>query len=202
MSTSNGVQKRNAFAACAAFRIEGLEASLNHAREIAVREELDVVGHYIEEAQGYLAQIQVLHRWLSSAERRENKPVGQSKPIEPRAPRWMGGGKRDHRIAFGPRSQVGLQDIEIGKGPSEAYDPGHVVPAAREAPRRVGFIPAKMACHCGGRGRPETILAIVEDAAGISPDLERQDEPDASLLVSGAPQILTQWVLHVGRIAD
>jgi hypothetical protein len=61
MSTSDGVQKRNAFAACTAFRIEGLEASLNHAREIAVREELDAVGHYIEEAQGYLAQIRALH---------------------------------------------------------------------------------------------------------------------------------------------
>jgi len=61
MSTSEGVQKRNAFTAFAASRIEGLEVSLNHAREIAVREELDAVGHYIEEAQGYLAQIRVLH---------------------------------------------------------------------------------------------------------------------------------------------
>jgi hypothetical protein len=61
MSTSDGVQKRNAFAACAEFRIDGLEASLDHAREIAGREELDAVGHYIEEAQGYLAQIRVLH---------------------------------------------------------------------------------------------------------------------------------------------
>jgi hypothetical protein len=62
MLTSNEVQKRNAFAACAAFRIEGLEASLDHAREIAVREELDAVEHYIEKAQGYLAQIRVLHQ--------------------------------------------------------------------------------------------------------------------------------------------
>ena len=62
MSTSDGVQKRNAFAACTAFRIEGLEASLDHAREIAVREELEAVGHYIAEAQGYLAQIRVLHQ--------------------------------------------------------------------------------------------------------------------------------------------
>ena len=62
MSTSDGVQKRNAFAACAAFRIERLEASLNQAREIAAQEELDAVGRYIEEAQGYLAQIQVLHQ--------------------------------------------------------------------------------------------------------------------------------------------
>jgi hypothetical protein len=62
MSTGDGVQKRNAFAACAAFRIERLEASLNQAREIAVQEELDAVGGYIEEAQGYLAQIQVLHQ--------------------------------------------------------------------------------------------------------------------------------------------
>jgi uncharacterized protein YktB (UPF0637 family) len=61
MSTSEEVQKRNAFAAFAAFRIEGLEASLNHAREIAVRDELDAIGHYIQEAQGYLAQIRVLH---------------------------------------------------------------------------------------------------------------------------------------------
>jgi hypothetical protein len=62
MSTSNEVQKRNAFAACAAFRIEGLEASLDHAREIAAREELGAVGRYIEEAQRYLAQIRVLHQ--------------------------------------------------------------------------------------------------------------------------------------------
>ncbi len=61
MSTSDDVQKRNAFAAFAAFRIEGLEVSLTHAREIAVRDELDAVGHHIEEAQGYLAQIRVLH---------------------------------------------------------------------------------------------------------------------------------------------
>src|SRR5919197_192766 len=61
MSTSDGVQKRNAFAACTAFRIERLEASLNQAREIAAQEELGAVGRYIEEAQGYLAQIQVLH---------------------------------------------------------------------------------------------------------------------------------------------
>jgi len=62
MSTSDGVQKRNAFAACTAFRIEGLEASLDHAREIAVREELEALGRCIEEAQGYLAQIRVLHQ--------------------------------------------------------------------------------------------------------------------------------------------
>jgi hypothetical protein len=62
MLTSNEVQKRNAFAAFATFRIEGLKASLDHAREIAVREELDAVEHYIEEAQGYLAQIRVLHQ--------------------------------------------------------------------------------------------------------------------------------------------
>ena len=61
MSSSGGVQKRNAFAAFAAFRLAGLEASLNHAREIAVREELDAVGHFLEEAQGYLVQIRVLH---------------------------------------------------------------------------------------------------------------------------------------------
>jgi hypothetical protein len=61
MSSSEGVQKRNAFAAFAASRLQGLEASLNQAREIAAREELDTVEHYIEEAQGFLAQIRVLH---------------------------------------------------------------------------------------------------------------------------------------------
>ena len=61
MLTSEGVQKRNAFATFAAFRLQGLEASLNHAREIAVRDDLDAVEHYIEEAQGYLAQIRGFH---------------------------------------------------------------------------------------------------------------------------------------------
>ena len=61
MLASEGVQKRNAFATFAAFRLQGLEASLNHAREIAVRDDLDAVEQYIEEAQGYLAQIRVLH---------------------------------------------------------------------------------------------------------------------------------------------
>ena len=80
MSTSDDVQKRNAFAACTAFRIEGLEASLHHAREIAVREELGVVGHYIAEAQGYRLKFAscIKRRWMSLAERRENKPVGRS----------------------------------------------------------------------------------------------------------------------------
>jgi hypothetical protein len=60
MSTSEGVQKRNAFAVWAAFPLQGLEASLNDAREIAVRQKLDTVGHSIEAAQGYLAQIRAL----------------------------------------------------------------------------------------------------------------------------------------------
>jgi len=62
MLISEEVQRRNAFAACAVFRIEGLEASLERAREIAVRDELDAVGHCIEEAQSYLTQIRVLHQ--------------------------------------------------------------------------------------------------------------------------------------------
>ena len=78
MSTSDEVQKRNAFAACAAFRIEGLEASLDRAREIAFQGELDAVGHHIEEAQGYLAQIRLLHQKMSSAELRENRTLGRS----------------------------------------------------------------------------------------------------------------------------
>jgi hypothetical protein len=62
MSTSDGVQKRSAFAVCAAFRIDRLEASLDRAREIAFQGELDAVRHHIEEAQGYLAQIRLLHQ--------------------------------------------------------------------------------------------------------------------------------------------
>ena len=62
MLTSDRVQKRNAFAVFAAFRIEGLEASLDRAREITFQGEQDAVGHHIEEAQRYLAQIRLLHQ--------------------------------------------------------------------------------------------------------------------------------------------
>jgi len=62
MFTSDRVQKRNAFAVFAAFRIEGLEASLDRAREIAFQGEQDAVGHQIEDAQRYLAQIRLLHQ--------------------------------------------------------------------------------------------------------------------------------------------
>jgi hypothetical protein len=56
------VQRRNAFAACSISRIEGLGASLDRAREIAVRDDLGAVEHCIEEAQSYLTQIRVLHQ--------------------------------------------------------------------------------------------------------------------------------------------
>ena len=62
MSTCDQVQKRNAFAACAVFRIEGMEASLDRAHEIAMREELGAVGQYIENAQRFLTQIRVLQQ--------------------------------------------------------------------------------------------------------------------------------------------
>ncbi len=62
MLTSNEVQKRNAFAACTASRIEGLEVSLGRARDIAVRDELDAVGRHIEDAHRYLSQIRVMHQ--------------------------------------------------------------------------------------------------------------------------------------------
>jgi hypothetical protein len=62
MLTGNEVQKRNALVACAVFRIERLEAYLDRAHDIAVREDLDAVGHCIEEAQRYLTQIRDLHR--------------------------------------------------------------------------------------------------------------------------------------------
>ena len=62
MSICEEVQRRNAFAACSAFRLEGLEMSLDRAREIAIRDELPSVGRCIEEAQNYLTQIRVLHQ--------------------------------------------------------------------------------------------------------------------------------------------
>ena len=62
MSICEDVQRRNAFAACSAFRLEGLEVSLDRAREIAIRDELHAVGRCIEEAQNYLTQIRVLHQ--------------------------------------------------------------------------------------------------------------------------------------------
>ena len=62
MSICEEVQRRNAFAACSAFRLEGLGVSLDRAREIAVRDELDAIECCIEEAQSYLTQIQVLHQ--------------------------------------------------------------------------------------------------------------------------------------------
>src|SRR5262245_38619908 len=84
MSTSDGVQKRNAFAACAAFRIERLEASLNQAREIAVQEELDAVGRHIEEAHTWRRFRSCTKKpWKSSAGRRENKPVGNPRMTAP-----------------------------------------------------------------------------------------------------------------------
>jgi hypothetical protein len=45
-----------------ALRLEGLGVSLDRAREIAVRDELDAIERCIEEAQSYLTQIQVLHQ--------------------------------------------------------------------------------------------------------------------------------------------
>jgi hypothetical protein len=56
-TSSDEIRKRNAFAACGAFRIEGLDASLNHAREIAVREELDAVEQAIASSNKSLVQI-------------------------------------------------------------------------------------------------------------------------------------------------
>ena len=92
MSTSDDVQKRNAFAACAEFRIEGLEASLHHAREIAVRDELGIVGHYIAEAQGYLAQIRVLHQEaLDEFSRAQGELAGwavRQAPMETKVAGW------------------------------------------------------------------------------------------------------------------
>jgi hypothetical protein len=62
MPTGQEMQKRDAFAACAGFRIDGLETALDRAHEIAVRDELDTVARYIEEAQRQLMRIRSLHQ--------------------------------------------------------------------------------------------------------------------------------------------
>jgi hypothetical protein len=62
MSIGDRLQKRDAFAACAGFRIDGLAAALDRAHEIAIRDELDTVTRYIEEAQRYLGGIRTLHQ--------------------------------------------------------------------------------------------------------------------------------------------
>ena len=76
MTTSDDVQKRNAFAACAAFRIEGLEASLDQAREIAVRDELAAGTTLRKRKDTWLKFASCIkRRWMSSAERRENEAL-------------------------------------------------------------------------------------------------------------------------------
>ena len=75
MSSSEGVQKRNAFATFAAFRLEGLEASLNHAREIAARESWtpwDTTSRKRKDTWRKSASC-MKKRWMSSAGRRENR---------------------------------------------------------------------------------------------------------------------------------
>jgi hypothetical protein len=42
--------------------IDGLEAALVRAHEIAVRDELDAVARYINEAQRYLKRLRILHQ--------------------------------------------------------------------------------------------------------------------------------------------
>jgi hypothetical protein len=62
------------------FRIEGLEVSLHHAREIAVRAELDAVGITLKKRKDTWLKFGscIKKPWMSSAERRENKPVWAS----------------------------------------------------------------------------------------------------------------------------
>jgi hypothetical protein len=94
MSICEEVQRRNAFTACSTFRIESLEASLDRAREIALRDELDAVGHCLEEAQNYLTQIRVLHQGAlekSSPKRRANKACSLG-PCEDTPPGSQPGG--------------------------------------------------------------------------------------------------------------
>jgi hypothetical protein len=62
MPPGHEMQKRDALTACAGFSIDGLEAALVRAREIAVEDELDAVARYIDEAQGYLKRLRILHQ--------------------------------------------------------------------------------------------------------------------------------------------
>jgi hypothetical protein len=59
---STGLQKRDAFAACAGFPIDGLATALDRAHEIAVGDELDTLMRCIEEAQRQLRRIRILHQ--------------------------------------------------------------------------------------------------------------------------------------------
>jgi hypothetical protein len=62
MPPGHEMQRRNAFAACAGLPIDGLETALDRAHEIAIGNELDAVVRYIDEAQGYLRRLRILHQ--------------------------------------------------------------------------------------------------------------------------------------------
>jgi hypothetical protein len=62
MPGSNEMQRRDAFAVCASSPLDGLEASLDRAREIATRDQCETVGRCIEEARKSLRVIRALHR--------------------------------------------------------------------------------------------------------------------------------------------
>jgi hypothetical protein len=62
MSSSNEMQRRDAFAVCASFPLNGLEASLDRAREIATRDQCEAIVRCIEEARRSLRVIRALHR--------------------------------------------------------------------------------------------------------------------------------------------
>jgi hypothetical protein len=59
---STRLQRRDAFAACAGFPIDSLEAALIRAHEIAIGDKLDAVASCIDEARVYLRRLRLLHQ--------------------------------------------------------------------------------------------------------------------------------------------
>jgi hypothetical protein len=62
MPSRNEMQWRDAFAVCASSPLDGLETSLDRAREIAACDQLEAISRYIEEARRSLRAIRALHQ--------------------------------------------------------------------------------------------------------------------------------------------
>jgi hypothetical protein len=62
MPSDNEMQSRDAFAICASSPLDGLETSLDRAREIAASDQREGISRCIEEAREYLRAIRALHQ--------------------------------------------------------------------------------------------------------------------------------------------
>jgi hypothetical protein len=62
MPSDNAMQRRHEFGVCASSPLDGLEASLDRAREIAACDQCEAMSRCIEEARTYLMAIRALHQ--------------------------------------------------------------------------------------------------------------------------------------------